>query len=104
MIESAVTRLREEQEGMTLGMYVDISMFVKVGEGEWNAVTRSNEPIEVVIGIPEEIRADGREYYIIRSHEGECDILADMDDKPDAITISTDKFSAYQIDILISKV
>lgn len=78
-------------------MYVDISMFVKVGEGEWNAVTRSDEPVEVVIGIPEEIRADGREYYIIRSHEGECDILTDMDDVPDTITISTDRFSSYAI-------
>ena len=97
VIESAVTRLREEQERMLLGMYVDISMFVKVGGGEWNAVTRSNEPVEVVIGIPEEIRADGREYYIIRSHEGECDILTDVDEAPDTITISTDKFSAYAI-------
>lgn len=97
VIESAVTRLREGQEGMTLGMYVDISMFVKVGGGEWNAVTRSNEPIEVVIGIPEEIRADGRAYYVIRSHEGEYDILTDRDDVPDTITIITDKFSAYAI-------
>lgn len=97
VIESAVTRLREEQEGMILGMYVDISMFVKVGEGEWNAVTRSDEPVEVVIGIPEELRSDGREYYIIRSHEGECDILTDMDDAPDTITISTDRFSSYAI-------
>ena len=97
VIESAVTRLREEQEGMILGMYIDISMFVKVGEGEWNAVTRSDEPVEVVIGIPEELRSDGREYYIIRSHEGECDILTDMDDAPDTITISTDRFSSYAI-------
>ena len=97
VIESAVKSLREEQEELTLGTYVDISMFVKVGEREWNAVTRSNEPVEVVIGIPDEIREDGREYCVIRSHEGECDILADMDDASDTITISTDKFSAYAI-------
>lgn len=96
-IESAIAQLHREQEGITLGMYVDISMFIRVGEGEWEAVTESNGTIEVVVGIPEELRADGREYYIIRSHEGECDILTDMDDAPDTITIGTDRFSSYAI-------
>ena len=97
VIESAVTSLRKEQEGMVLGMYVDISMFVKIGDGDWSAVTATDEQIEVVIGVPEEMQTDGRAYYVIRSHEGAYDILTDMDDKPDTITISTDKFSAYAI-------
>ncbi len=47
--------------------------------------------------IPEELKEDGREFYIIRFHEGAYTVLNDIDNKPDAITISTDMFSAYAI-------
>ena len=53
-----------------LGMYVDISMFICIGGGDWDAITSTDEPIEIVIGIPEKLLADGREFYNIRSHEG----------------------------------
>ena len=66
-------------------------------ESGWNAVTETKEPIEVVIGVPEELRRDGREYYIIRAHEGRHDLLNDMDDVSDTITIITDMFSSYAI-------
>ena len=82
---------------LTLGAYVDISVYIKTGEGGWNAVTETKEPIEVVIGVPEELRRDGREYYIIRAHEGRHDLLNDMDDVLDTITIITDMFSSYAI-------
>ena len=82
---------------LTLGAYVDISVYIKTGESGWNAVTETKEPIEVVIGVPEALRDDVREYYIIRAHEGRHDLLNDMDDVPDTITIITDMFSSYAI-------
>ena len=97
VIESSLGVYREELPQLTLGMYVDISMFVRVGESDWDAVTSTEEPIEVVIGIPEEFRENGREFYIIRAHEGEYALLADMDDDPETITVSTDRFSAYAL-------
>ncbi len=97
VIESGLTQYREQIPGLTIGMYADISMFIRMGQGDWEAVTSTKEPIEVVIGIPEEFRQHGREFYIIRSHEGEYTLLTDMDDDPETITISTDMFSAYAI-------
>ncbi len=97
VIESGLTQYREQIPGLTIGMYADISMFIRMGQGDWDAVTSTKEPIEVVIGIPEEFRQHGREFYIIRSHEGEYTLLTDMDDDPETITISTDMFSAYAI-------
>lgn len=82
---------------LKLGGYVDISVYVKTGDSGWNAVTETGEPIEVVIGIPEELRGDGREYYIIRAHENRYALLNDMDDVPETITIITDMFSSYVI-------
>ena len=97
VIEKGIEEYREEVPGLTLGKYVDLSMFVRVGTSDWNAVTATGEPIEVVIGIPEELRAEGRTYYIIRSHEGVHTFMSDMDSEQDTITISTDMFSSYAI-------
>ena len=96
-IENGIKEYHKEIPDLTLGMYVDISLFVKVGEADWNAVTGTVEPIEVVIGIPQKLQSIDREFFIIRSHEGEYTLLTDMDDAPDTVTIHTDRFSAYAI-------
>lgn len=97
VIENGLARYREEVPALTLGKYVDISMFMKIGESDWDAITSTEEPIEVVIGVPEDMREDGREFYIIRAHEGEHTFMHDLDEEPDTITISTDMFSSYAI-------
>ncbi len=97
IMESGLAEYRREAPGLTLGMYVDISLFIKVGEGGWNAVTHTEEPVEVVVGIPEELKAEDRKFYIIRSHDGEYAFLPDRDEAPDTITVRTDLFSAYAI-------
>lgn len=97
VIENGVEEYRRKLPELTLGMYVDISIFMKIGGGDWNAVTRTQEPVEVVIGIPAQLQSDDRVFYIIRAHEGEYTLLEDMDDEPDTITIRTDMFSTYAI-------
>lgn len=97
VIEGGIEAYREEVPGLVLGMYVDISMFVRMGAGDWNAITATDEPIEVVIGIPEKLQSGGRKFYIIRAHEGESTFMNDLDDAPDTITVSTDMFSSYAI-------
>ncbi|WP_337539615.1 InlB B-repeat-containing protein [Suilimivivens sp.] len=96
-IENGIKEYHKEIPDLVLGMYVDISLFVKIGEADWNAVTGTVEPIEVVIGIPQKLQSIAREFFIIRSHEGEYTLLTDMDDAPDTVTIHTDRFSAYAI-------
>lgn len=32
-----------EIPGITLGMYIDISVFIRVGEGDWNAIRKTGE-------------------------------------------------------------
>lgn len=96
-IENGIKEYHKEIPDLVLGMYVDISLFVKIGEADWNAVTGTVEPIEVVIGIPQKLQSIAREFFIIRSHEGEYTLLTDMDDVPDTVTIHTDRFSAYAI-------
>lgn len=96
-IENGIKEYHKEIPDLVLGMYVDISLFVKIGGADWNAVTGTVEPIEVVIGIPQKLQSIAREFFIIRSHEGEYTLLTDVDDAPDTVTIHTDRFSAYAI-------
>ncbi len=97
VIERGIKENRKELPNLTIGMYVDISMFIKIGESDWNTITHTEELVDVVIGIPETLKAEGREFTIIRSHDGTYALLPDLDDNPDTITISTDLFSAYAI-------
>ena len=97
VIEGGIEAYKEEVPGLVLGMYVDISMFIRIGAGDWNAITATDEPIDVVIGIPEKLQGGGREFYIVRAHEGEYTFMNDLDNAPETITISTDLFSSYAI-------
>ncbi len=82
---------------LTWGAFMDISVYMKTGDSGWNAVAETKEPLEIVIGIPETLRGDGREYYVIRAHGDKYALLNDMDDAPDTITIISDMFSSYAI-------
>ncbi len=97
IIENGLTLFRKEIQELTIGMYVDISMFTRVDEGDWNTITAIKEPIEISIGILKELQEDGRTFYIIRSHEGEYTLLNDVGHDPNNITIRTNMFSAYAI-------
>lgn len=96
-IEAAAEAYREEKPRLTLGMYVDISLFIRIGDSDWNAVRETEEPVEVVIGVPEKLSGEGRAFYIIRAHDGECTFMEDLDEEAETITIRTDRFSSYAI-------
>ncbi|MCM1047987.1 MAG: InlB B-repeat-containing protein [Clostridiales bacterium] len=96
-IENCIEAYKDEIPGLVLGMYIDISMYIRIGDGDWNAITKAGEPVDVVVGIPEELQADGRAYYIIRAHEGAYTLMEDADAAQETITISTDLFSSYAI-------
>ncbi len=97
LIERETAGTGKEDSGLIIGMYVDISMFIRQGEGEWNAVHETNEPVEIIIDVPEELRTLSAEFYIVRAHEGECSLLPDLDETAETITIMTERFSTYAI-------
>lgn len=57
--------------------------------------------IKFVIDVPDGLKNGddtmSRTYAIVRVHGGVAEILEDLDDDPDTITIATDRFSAYAI-------
>ena len=97
VIEDGIGEYQKEVPGLILGMHVDLSVYIKIGAGDWNAISETREPLEVVIGIPEELQEKGRTYYIIRAHGGKYTLMSDMDDEQNTITIRTKMFSSYAI-------
>ncbi len=97
LAEQGVEELRRRIPNLEIGMYVDISMFVRVGESEWNAVNETGEAIDIIIDVPEELRDYVADFYIVRIHEGAFTLLEDLDDKAETITIQTSMFSVYAI-------
>jgi hypothetical protein len=85
-----------------LGMYLDVSLFKKVGDAEAQALTQLNKKITITMKVPTELlpesEAQGRVYYIVRTHNGTVDLLdTTFDAKAGTITFETDRFSDYAI-------
>lgn len=97
LVEEGLEAYQKEVPDLELGMYVDISMFMRVGDNDWNAVKSIDDPVEITIEIPEELQKVSADFFIIRTHEGEYILLKDTDDDPATITVKTQLFSTYAI-------
>ena len=86
--------------GYEKGQYLDISLFKVVGQNR-SAISETAKKITITVAIPDSLKSTDsrktRKYAVIRVHNGKADILTDMDDNDDTITIMTDRFSAYAI-------
>lgn len=87
--------------GMSIGQYFEVSLKARK-QGETQTISELPTALQVVIDVPEHLKAEERQFYILRSHtkkDGSREFaqLADEDDNPDTITFSTDKFSPYAI-------
>ncbi|MBE5911860.1 choice-of-anchor L domain-containing protein [Pseudobutyrivibrio sp.] len=96
VIDDGVVSYSEELPALTMADYLDISMFFRLDEEDWNQVT-DTDPIDIVISIPEQYLGLSDTYYIMRAHEGKSTLLYDTDDDPNTITISTGQFSTYAL-------
>lgn len=85
-----------EDKAVVQATVFDISV-IKSLAGVEETITNLDTPIKITINIPEEYQEDGREFFILRNHDGEIDILEDLDTDPTTITIETDRFSNYTL-------
>lgn len=67
------------------------------GSGDWNAIYATNEPVEIIRDVPDELAGLTADFYIMRAREGEYLLMEDLDKVPETITIQTEAFSTYAI-------
>lgn len=87
-------------KGYTLGQYLDISLYKVIGSSR-NIITETDGKITVRIDVPESLRntdhTKTRIFAVIRVHGGKAELLSDLDNNEDTITIATDRFSTYAV-------
>ena len=96
-IENAIDIFSETIEGLQLGKYHTITKEYRINNGAWMPIRQLTEEVTLTIEVPESLRQEGAEYYILRAHNGNVELLVDHDDNPNTITIKTDRFSTYAL-------
>lgn len=81
--------------GYSIGEYMDITLWKKVGSSSQKKVTDTNKPISITVTIPKELQDASRQYAMLRIHDGAVSILRDRDSAANTVTFMTDKFSTY---------
>lgn len=82
--------------GYVLSQNLDINLF-KIIDGTSTKLTETKSPITITIKLPEELIKAGREFSIIRVHNGAGTMIRDIDNEEDTVTFATDKFSVYAL-------
>ena len=87
-------------KGYTLGQYLDISLYKVIGNSR-TSIKETAGKITVRIDVPERLRntdrTKTRTFAVIRVHGGKAELLSDLDNNEDTITIATDRFSTYAV-------
>jgi len=92
------TLIQNTSGDYTVGLYLDINLFKKVGSNDATKVTETNGKVKASIVIPESLWKSGRTFEIIRVHNGVATAIAgSYDENTHVFTFETDKFSTYAL-------
>ena len=92
------TLIQNTSDDYTVGLYLDINLFKKVGSNDATKVSETNGKVKASIVIPESLWKSGRTFEIIRVHDGVATAIAGTyDENTHVFTFETDKFSTYAL-------
>ena len=77
--------------------YLDVSIVLMAGHEELGTLNKLEEEITITVAIPEELKAEGRTYKVIRNHNGEVTVLDTVVNADGTISFKTDRFSTYAL-------
>ena len=85
-----------------LGMYLDLSLYKKIGNDDPKKVANTNGTVTITIEVPTKLvnKDSGvtRTYQIVRVHNGKAEVInCKYDAEAGTITFETDKFSTYAL-------
>ncbi len=95
-VSSSVKKLMQKKIGYKAVEYFDLYI-MKTTDSNSVLLHNIDKELEMTIKVPESQRKKGRNFYILREHNGDVDVLADLDNDPDTITFRTNRFSEYAI-------
>lgn len=77
--------------------YLDLSIVLKADDEELGTLNKLEEEITITVAIPEELKAEGRTYKVIRNHNGVVEVLDTIVNDDGTISFKTDRFSTYAL-------
>lgn len=98
-ISEADKKLVADKKGdYTVGIYLDASLFKKVGTDSAKAVHDLGDKLKLSIEIPSNLRKEGRKFAVVRVHNGAATLIeGTFDSSNNTFTFETDKFSTYAV-------
>lgn len=94
--KAAVEAALNGSENLKPAQYLEINLYKILG-GVETRITQTNKPVAIKITVPEEFRGSGREFMLVRIHDGETALLPDTDNDESTVTVETDRFSTYAL-------
>lgn len=101
--EEVVKEIKAELgESGKVAQFLDLSVLIKSvavdgSEKELGTLNVLSEKIKFTIMVPEDLVKEGREFYIIRVHDGEADKLDLTKNSDGTYSFETDRFSSYAL-------
>ena len=86
----------ESNNTATVVMYLDLSVLIKADDIELGNITNLSTPMKFTVVVPENLLAEGREFYILRVHNGAVNKIVPERNK-NILTFRTDRFSTYAV-------
>ena len=84
--------------------YVDLTLEKKINDADWQRLLSTNEPVSVVINIPEGLFANGQIPFLVKKDNSKFILFEDMDNNPNTITIMTADFnSQYMLVFMVGE-
>ena len=77
--------------------YLDVEIVLKAGDEELGTLNKLQEEITITVAIPDELKAEGRTYKVIRNHNGVVEVLDTVVNEDGTISFKTDRFSTYAL-------
>jgi len=76
--------------------YLDIQVVLKADDEVLGTINELDSEIEITVAIPDDMKANGGKYVIIRNHNGKIDVLPTTNNG-DTVTFKTGMFSTYAL-------
>lgn len=101
--------VEKKLDGGAAELYLDVTMFKKVGSDEITKLSELNEKVTLSITVPDELINKNKDvirtYYVVRIHDGAAQVITPaFDPETKTLTFETDCFSTYAITYKDAKV
>ena len=99
--DQSETKKKASEKKLQQGIYLDLSMWKKIGDEDPVPLgsTQISKELKITITLPEDLKAPAgkvRTYYVIRVHDGIADVL-ETECNGSEISFKTDRFSTYSV-------